>query len=744
MFRTTLFAAAAFLFTISSYAQTGGISGSVKYGDNPLHDANVSIVQTNQTTVTDAEGRYTFANVAPGRYTIVVHIEGFADATQVVTIAAGSTQTIDFQMQIVSLQESVTVTASGTEQSVFESFQTVNSVGATRIAERASTSLGEVLEGETGVAKRSFGPGSSRPVIRGFDGDRVLVLQDGVRSGSVGSQSGDHGETVDPMSSERIEVVKGPATLLYGSNALGGVVNVIGHHEDQPHDGVRGFFNTVGGTADRQGGIAGGVEYGINNWLIRGNLSAQRTGDLDTPIGRIPNSSTRSNAASFGTGYYGKKAYISGSYGFDVRRYGIPFAALFEEEPPKEGELPVVEDEIDVRARRHNARITGGFRDLTNPFISGVQYNLDYTDYRHKEIETIEGVDEVGTIFDNKTFSYRSLFEQMKHGKLTGRFGFEGFDRGYEVNGAEQLIQGKVKHNAVSFFGLEELNFERVKFQFGGRVENNRYDPENVDLRDRSFTGFSGGAGVNIALWEGGAFIANYSHSFRAPALEELYNNGPHIGNVTFEIGNPDLRNERSNGIDLSLRHQSKRLRVYGDVFYYHIGDFVFLAPQDEDGDGQVDTMDGLPVARYEQADATYFGAELNGEATFNKYVGGFISLDYVRAKLVDEGLNLPRIPPARARVGLDLRYKELNVRPEAVFATDQEMIFPLETRTAGYGIFNVAGSYTIPRQHFAHIFTFNAYNLTNRLYRNHVSFIKELVPEIGRGIRIGYTVRFF
>ena len=743
MFRFIGLFAVFFICAGSIFAQANSVSGVVKFGDNVLHDARVTIAQTNQTTLTDDEGRYSFTNLAPGRYTVQVHIEGFADASQIVTVAAGSNTTLDFELQIASLQENVTVTASGTEQSVFDSFQTVNSVGSARIAQKAATSLGEVLETETGVAKRSFGPGSSRPVIRGFDGDRVLVLQDGVRSGSVGSQSGDHGETVDPLSAERIEVVKGPATLLYGSNALGGVVNVIGHHEDEAQDGVRGFFNAVGGTADRQGGIAGGLEYGVNSWLVRGNLSAQRTGDFQTPIGRIPNSATRSNTGSFGTGYYGTKAYVSGSYGFDVRRYGIPFAALFEEEP-KEGELPVVEDEIDIRARRHNARIAGGFRNLVNPFVSGVQYNLDYTDYRHKEIERADGIDEVGTIFDNKTFSYRTLFEQTKHGRFTGRFGFEGFSRTYEVNGAEQLIQGEVSHNAFSAFVLEEVDLERVKFQFGGRIENNRYDPESVDLRGRSFTGFSGGFGINVPLWKGGAFIANYSHSFRAPALEELYNNGPHIGNVTFEIGNDDLSNERSNGIDFSIRHQARRFRFTGDVFYYRISDFVFLAPQDEDGDGQIDIMDGLPVARYDQADATYYGAEFNGEATFNDHVGAFVSLDIVRAKLVDAGLDLPRIPPARAKVGLDLRYKDLNVRPEAVFAADQERIFPLETRTAGYGIFNIAGSYTIGRQHVAHIFTFNAYNLTDRLYRNHVSFIKDLVPEIGRGIRFGYTVRFF
>lgn len=732
-------------FSAAAFAQSGTISGKVTYGDNlALHGAAVQIIPTQQSTRTDETGAFTFSNVAAGRYTVLVHLEGFADSTKTVTVESGATATIDFQLQLTSLREQVTVTASGTEQSVFDSFQTVNSVGATRITERASTSLGEVLETETGVAKRSFGPGTARPVIRGFDGDRVLVLQDGIRSGSVGSQSGDHGEPIDPLSAERIEVVKGPGTLLYGSNAIGGVVNVIGSDENHAHEGIRGFATGVGGTADSQGAFAGGIEAGFGKWLLRGNFGVHRTGDYATPIGRVPNSAARSTSGSFGGGYYGDKAYLSATFAADVRRYGVPFAGLFEAEEPGLGELPTVDVDIDLRMRRYNFRVNGGFRDLTNPFLSGVQYNLDYTNYRHKEIETEEGIDSVGTIFDNKVFSYRSLFEQQKYGKLTGRFGFEGFNRSYEVNGAEQLITGEVKHNAFSVFGLEELNFDRVKFQFGGRVEHNRYNPESVDLLDRSFTGFSGGAGVNVGLWEGGAFVANYTHSNRAPALEELYNNGPHIGNITFEIGNDELRRETANGIDLSLRHQSNRFRISGDVYYYGINNFVFLALQDEDGDGQVDIEDGLPVGRYEQEKARYLGAEISADVTFNKYLGAFAGFDVVRAKLTELDLNVPRIPPARAKVGLDLKFKDLSIRPEAVFAADQERTFPLETRTAGYGIFNVGGSYTIPRQHYAHVFTFNAYNLTDKLYRNHVSFIKELVPEIGRGIRFGYTVRFF
>ena len=738
-----------FVFSIGVFSQTGKISGTVTYNDSsPLHDASVKITQLKQTVQTNENGIYEFTNVAPGRYTIAVHIEGFTDQSKIADVTGGATITLNFEMQIASLKEQVTITASGTEQSTFESFQTVNSVGSTRITEKAATSIGEVLENETGVAKRSFGPGTARPVIRGFDGDRVLVLENGVRGGSVGSQSGDHGEPIDPLNAERIEVVKGPGTLLYGSNALGGVVNVIDNDENDKHNGFRGNFTTVAGTADRQIGVIGKLEYGYQNWLFRGNFGAQRTGDYQTPIGRVQNSASRSNSGASGIGYYGDKAYINVNFDINISRYGVPYASIFENGGGQQifGDAlpPVTNVEIDLRQRRFNYRLNGGFRNLNHSFLSSIQYNLDFTNYRHKEIETVNGEDEIGTIFDNQTFSYRSLFEQTKYEKLSGRFGFEGFNRDYEVNGAEQLIQGKVKHNAFSIFGLEELGFEHVKFQFGGRVESNHYRPENSGLIERDFTGVSVAAGMNVTLWKGGALVVNYSNSYRAPALEELYNNGSHVGNVTFEIGNANLKNERANGIDFSLRHQSNRFRLTGDVYYYRINNFVYLAREDADSDGMIDIKEGLPIGRYEQADASYFGAELGGDVTINKYLDASLSLDTVRAKLVDLEIYLPRIPPARARLGLDFHYQGLSVRPEAVFATRQDKVFPLETPTAGYEIVNVAGSYTIARTHYAHIFTFNAFNLTDKLYRNHLSFIKEFAPEVGRGLRVGYTVRFF
>src|SRR5204863_2073656 len=177
------------------------------------------------------------------------------------------------------VNEQVTVTASGSEQLTFEAIESVSSVDSSEIASRASAGLGDVLNNEAGVSKRSSGPGTSRPVIRGFDGDRVKIATDGVSVGSLASQSGDHSEPVDTLAVERIEVVKGPATLLYGSNAIGGVVNAISGHDEGAHPGLRGYFSGIGGTNNGQAAASGGIEYGAGPWMFWTNASSQRTAD---------------------------------------------------------------------------------------------------------------------------------------------------------------------------------------------------------------------------------------------------------------------------------------------------------------------------------------------------------------------------------------------------------------------------------------------------------------------------------
>jgi iron complex outermembrane receptor protein len=708
-----------------AFGQAGSITGHVTDSQGrAVHQASVQITELKRTTATDDDGAYEFKNVAPGTYTLAVRQEGFGSVSRPVSVSAGAAVTLDVELEVSGVNEQVTVTAAGTEQSTFEAIASVSNVGANEILSRASVGLGDVLDDEPGVSKRSSGAGASRPVIRGFDGDRVLVSNDGVRTGSLASQSGDHAEPVDPLAQERIEVVKGPATLLYGSNAIGGVVNAISGHDEGAHPGVRGYFSALGGTNNDQAALSGGLEYGYKNWMVWGNASGQRTGDYTAggDFGKVENSFTRNAAGSLGGGYFAQKAFVNATYNYYQNRYGIPLD--FRETDPEARSL---------RVWRNDTKANFGYNDA-NWAINSMKFTVDLSNYRHQEIA--DG--EVGTTFHNKVFSYRGIFDQKKYGRLTGRFGFDGYRRDFQTLGEEMLVDGPVKQDSFAVFALEELKYERVTLQFGGRVETNRYGPQNASLPARDFTGFSAAAGARFSLWKDGALVANFSRSHRAPALEELYNNGPHDGSLSFEIGDPSLRAETSNGIDVALRHQSGRFKGEASVYYYSLSNYIFLAPT-----GGVDEESGFPIAEYRQGNSTFRGTELSGDLKLTSYLNLLAGFDYVRAEL-KSGTPLPRIAPLRGRLGLDAHYKNLTVKPEFVVVGDQDRVFVNETRTPGYGMFNVSASYLLPTQHFAHIFSVNAYNLIDRLAFNHVSFIKEISPEIGRGVRFGYTVRFF
>ena len=706
---------------------TGTLRGTVTLGENgkPIHNVLITVLQLKRTVGTDESGNYEIKDLPPGRYEVVAHLDRVPDIVHTVEIKGGETGSLDFQVQLGGLQEQVTVTATGTEQSLSNSIQSVEVIGSVDLAKKSPVSLGEALDGELGVSKRSFGPGTARPVIRGFDGDRVLVLQDGNRIGGLGFESGDHAEPIDVLTVERVEIVKGPATLLYGSNAIGGVVNTISGH-DTAHKGINGYLTGIGSTNSDQAGGSAGIEFGTDRWLFWGNGGGQRSGDYSTPIGKVRNSFSKAGSFSTGLGYFPDKGFFSFDYTFDKRRYGIPF----------DSSLPDPEV-VFLTPRRHGFEFRGGFRE-NKSFLQAGTFSIQYNNYKHSEVNAFTG--ETNTAFKNNTFLYQGVFDHRKVGKLSGKFGFWGQHRDFSSSGEEALAP-PTKQNSFAVFGLENLDFERISFQFGGRLETNHYTPAETPTRgvlpERSFTGFSGAIGFRIPTWKGGALVANYSHSYRAPSLEELYNNGPHPGNLAFEIGDPNLQRELGNGLDFGLRHSSKRLRFEANSFFYHIDNFVFLAPT-----GAI--VDDLFEAEYRQDTTRYAGLEAKMDIRLHPNLWLNLGTDYVNAELTETNTPLPRIPPLRARAGLEIRYKGLLLNPEIVVAQDQDRLFPNETRTAGYGVFGVSGSYLIAGQHAAHIISFNAFNLGDKLYRNHLSFIKEFAPEMGRGLRVTYTLRWF
>ena len=777
--------ATAILATTTVLAQeTGAVRGTVTLVENgtPVHGAVILVVGSGAFALTDEQGAFEIANVSAGSYDVLAQREHLPAVRQMVTVSAGGTARVDFALGLSPIHEEITVTASvtGTE-TTFEAFNAVTTLDAFDIARAPSGSLGEALQSEPGIASRSFGPGSSRPVIRGFDGDRVLILNDGIRTGDLSSQSGDHGVTIDPNSAERIEIVRGPATLLYGSNAVGGLVNVITPHESYRaarFDGLRAQFGTDTGSANRQVGANGSLQHAHGNMLVWAGGSQRRTGDYDTPEGPIENSATELTNARAGLGWFGDRFFASGGLTLEDGRYGVPFANEFHAHHEDDADhadhvadhaddhIDDAEDHaeaiaIDLNARRRVGRFDAGLGNLSNRVIDEVRVAVNVIDWNHDELEIEEGIERIGTTFTNRTYILRADVDQQPTARLSGRFGAWTQMRGFEAVGAEALAP-RTDQASFAAFAYEEVNLGRVRLQFGGRVEQNAYrtaergggrvhdaeeedhgeeteEPrlEPPDPRDRQFLGASASVGVHADVGADSAFVANLSHSHRVPALEELYNFGPHVGNLAFEVGNPALDAETTLGIDLSLRHQTRRLRGDVNVYVYDIDNFIF-------GDRTGAVVDNLPVLDFIHGDSRFVGFDATGSVRVGGQAWATLGVGFVEATLTSTHEPLPRIPPLRGTLSLDLPYGGFTLSPQLMVTARQDDVFRDETETDGSSVVNLRASYVWPRQHMAHILTFTGYNLTNALSRNHTSFIKDLAPEIGRGVRIGYSMRFF
>jgi iron complex outermembrane receptor protein len=750
----------------------GRLSGkiSMKQGSRPLHGANVLIVELGRTTLSEQDGSYEFRNIRPGKYHVVAHLDHvFTESAKIVDVESGIEVSLDFVLSVTGEKHEITVTASERHATAFESFQDVESFDASDLTQSNAISLGEALDHQVGagIAKRGFGPGSARPIIRGFDGDRVLIMEDGLRTGTLSSQAGGHhGEIINAAQLERLEIIKGPATLLYSGNAMGGTVNVVSRHHEHhrhPHQGLRGYILGSGGTTNALGGSSVGFEYGTGRWMVWGHGGGIRTGDYTAPKqGKIFNSHANMSNINGGFGWYGNRMFFSVDTKMDRGAYGIPFSEEFhnhgEEETYRHEEEDHHRDEIEritLAANRKSYRAHWGLYNLQSVIESFV-LKLRYIDWKQDEFEfPKDGGSEVATSLGNNQFLYRGVFEQKKGDFLSGRFGFWGVGRDY-TTGGEEALTPPVEQSGFAVFALEELDFERFKLQFGGRFEMQHYRPGFAerdehefehhgeehedgihDAIDRDFAGGSVAIGIHADLGKDAAFVANYASSYRPPALEELYNLGLHAGSAAFEIGNSYLRAERGNGIDGSLRYRRGRVRGEFNLFHYHFDNFIFpFITGDE--------VDGLRKVEFTQLTARFMGSEANLHLGMHRDLWLNLGMDYVNAQEMNMGTPLPRIPPLRAKIGIEYRKGGFHFEPELILASEQNRTFTGETRTPGYAVMNLKASYTYAQQHRAHQFSVNVFNVGDRLYRNHTSFIKDLAPEIGRGVRFTYMVRFF
>ena len=750
------------LFTVSTLlAQngTGRLQGTVTFAESGerVHGATVLVIGTDRVVLTGEEGQFLIQEVPAGTYAILAQRGHLTAERQVVVIEPGQVVTLTLSLGLSAIHEDITVTttASGGQTTTFEAFNATDIIDSFDLATDPSGTVAEVLDNLPGVSMRGFGPGASRPIIRGFDGDRVLMMEDGIGTGDLSSSSADHGVGSDPNGLDRIELVRGPATLLYGSNAVGGVVNAITPGEafrNLAISGTRGQINIDGGTANDQAGTGANMVHGNGPLQLWAGGGLRRTGDYNSPEGTIANSRTQSSNGRAGVGYVDDHFFFSGGVTFEDGRFGVPEAGEFHD--ALHGDHADHDDHgedehalfIDIDSQRRVGRFDVGLRDLNNAAIESVRIVGNVIDYQHNEVEVEDGADIIATMFDNRSYVLRTDVTQQSRGALSGRFGLWTKIREFRSVGEEALAPA-TDQLAVAAFAYEELDFGRWQLQFGGRLERNGYtvgeradhddhnDPPTA--RDRNFLGGSASMGLRGELTPQTVVVVNLTQSHRAPALEELYNFGAHIGNLTYEIGNPNLNPETTIGLDLSLRHLSSRLQGDLNVYTYDVDNFVFFDVEDE-------MMSGLPVAHFMQGNGRFVGFDGKRSVQLADRIWANLGVGLVTAELTSTGESLPRIPPFRGQLSIDIPYQQFTFTPEWTFAARQGRLFRNETMTDGYSVFDLQASYVRPTPHMAHIVSVTAYNLTNAEYRHHTSVIKDFVPQIGRGVKASYSIRFF
>jgi iron complex outermembrane recepter protein len=674
-----------------------------------------------QTVKSGPDGKYTFNNVPPGTYHLSVRGDGFLASRSDITVT-GSSLTSDLRINP-ELHYSEVTSVSPDSRNQFDAYQATNVLGGQELTKELQGTLGATLQNEPGVAMRSFGPGPARPVIRGLDGDRVLVLEDGLRMGDLSSQSGDHGVNVNPASATRIEVVRGPATLLYGANAIGGLVNVVTSEiPTAPVLKPTGSLTLDAGSAATEGGAAGDVTVGAGRFAVHFAGSGRRSGDYDTPEAEIPNSFNRAGLAEVGASYVADKGYFGASFAYDKSHYGIPL-------------VEAGETNLDPRRKIFNLR--GERRNMGGLFES-VRASLGIRRYRHDELDG----EEIATSFRNDTSEVELLASHKRVRRMKGSIGASFLTRSFETAGEESLSPAVDQKGAALFLYEEVALSHHVDFQFGGRFDNQRFTPA-ADEPDRDFNNFSGSLGLLVHPTDATSLAISFARAARNPALEELYFHGPHAGNNAVENGDPNLTSEHALGFDASFRWRSGRTSGDVTVFTNKIDNFIFREFTGE--------MDELPVTFFTQGNATLTGVESHVDVQLTKMVAFEGGVDYVHGTLTDLDKPLPRMPPLRGRAGLRFQKNAFQAGADGVFTAKQDRVFDLttdgetvgETPTAGYNLLKLFASYSIAAGGAVHTFTARLDNATNELYHNHLNYLKDLAPELGRDFKVVYSVKF-
>jgi iron complex outermembrane receptor protein len=663
--------------------------------------------------------------------------------------------------------EEVRVSASAVNEAARNLAAPFSILDERQIFERSQATLGETLNSLPGVSADSFGGGASRPVVRGQAAPRVAVLSDSALLFDASNISPDHAITTEPLLIKRVEVLRGPATLLYGSGAIGGVVNVLDKKipDELPDNGLEGSVGVRGASVSKETAGAFEVTAQATDRLVFHAEAMMRAADdyraRGSAASRIPGTYSESENASLGVSWVTERGFLGVAYSYRDDRYGIAGhsheyegchthgSTLHCDEHEEGGGEHDHDHDLDAQgvpdisllSKRVDLR--GQFDDPM-PGIERIRLRASHTDYRHYEIED----DRVATTFLNDGYEVRLELQQAPFGMLRGAFGVQYTDTESSVIGAEAFLP-TVQSRSLGVFAVEHVELSDAwHFEFGARHERPKHtpvaDPRNRPKFDGSATSLSA-----AAIWD---FVPDYSLTFaltraeRSPHAQELYARGIHLATNTYECGlaphpltcggienNTALRTETSKNAELALKKLAGPLTFSASVFRNEVDDYIYARTLDQ--------FEDFRLIKYTQADAAFTGVELEARYRLNATFSAEVFGDYVRAKLKAGRGNLPRIPAARMGARLNANRGALGGEFEYYRVGKQDDIAAFETVTPAYDMVNVTLSFTPDSGRYS--LYLRGTNLLDETVWNHASYLAHVVPMPGRGVTLGAKLTF-
>lgn len=648
----------------------------------------------------------------------------------------------------------IEILADKDNSSLFESVQNQTTLTGDELLKVRSVSLGETLKNEVGVTSTQYGPNASRPVIRGIDGDRIRILQNGLGVLDASGASQDHAVPIDPLLIDSVEIVRGPLSLLYGSSAVGGVINILTNRtHGEYEDGFYGAVDSQLTSVDNGQSFGVKADYGVNRWVFHADGNFRDTqdykingfarSDILRQIAPLPinqeiqkkqsNSSSQTKSGGIGASYVGTSNVVGVSGALYSSDYGT-----------------LVDPDIQIAMKQSRIDFVSEIKNIG--FFKSIRIKSAQSNYLHSEIEL--GLP--GTTFKNNGNETRLEFIQKTWMNASGVFGIQSNIFNFSALGSEAFLP-ETRNSAQALFGYEDLQIGNSKISFGGRVESNRVKSlsnANFTLSEKKeFVLGSAGVGYILNLSSQWSIGTQLAYSERAPNYQELFSDGAHIATFTYQIGDPDLNKEKVSSVELSLRHQSDNVSLNFSFFGQRYKDYIALNPtglfDDTDGSSVAgDSPEDLQIYNYISQEAELYGAEVDTRIKsvfrlFSGQVDFFVKSDYLRGKNLETGFNLARMTPPRLFFGMTHELDKFSSEIEFQQVFRQTKTAPNELETDSYNQLNMGLTYKSDFVGKQISILARVNNIFNVEARNHVSILKDLSQIGGRNFSLGLRAFF-